>query len=367
MPPSTSGPDLLARHPKLSAERMLVSLRPGRRFEHVRFSTYMPNPDFPSQAEVRNRMERFVQDRTGVGSTSLLSRVFCRRSGSEGQGLYVDGGFGVGKTHLLVSAYFEALENGPAALDQNQAMQQVKLASFQELMSLIGVLGTPKALRAFAGVRLLCIDEFELDDPGNTHLANTFLGEIMSSGTHVIATSNTPPGALGDGRFNASLFQEQIRAMDARFEVLQLDGPDFRQQDEQSRELLSPQDYDLWATRQNQEMLAQLSGDDLQQLLLNVHPAALAQLLDGVEALGVVGLTTMTHANKALRENTAIRFVHFIDKAYELGLQVGLTGVSLDELFHESYRNRGYAKKYARCLSRLSELTNETRQSLHPG
>lgn len=359
---SPPGIDLLIRQPNLEPNRLLTSLRPGRRFEQVRFSNYMPNPAFPSQAEGRQRLEQFIQHLNRPEVPSLLSRLF-RRARPEGRGLYLDGGFGVGKTHLLVSAYFAVLGDGAPA--HPELPQPVKLAGFQELMSIIGVLGMPRAIQAFAEVKLLCIDEFELDDPGNTHLANTFLGEIMTRGTHVLATSNTPPGALGEGRFNAARFQEQIRALTTHFEALRIDGTDFRQQGYPSRDLLSPREYQTWATRQDPNTLAQLGSEELQHLLLAVHPAALSSLLEGVEALGVVNLTPMTHPKKALRENTAIRFVHFIDRVYELGLRVGLTGVSLDDLFHESYRERGYAKKYARCLSRLAEMTSETRRSLH--
>ena len=60
-------------------------------------------------------------------------------------------------------------------------------------------------------------------------------------------------------------------------------------------------------------------------------------------------------------QNVALRFVHFIDKLYDLGLGAAFSGVSLGQLFDESYKHGAYAKKYSRALSRLSELLTEAR------
>ena len=54
----------------------------------------------------------------------------------------------------------------------------------------------------------------------------------------------------------------------------------------------------------------------------------------------------------------ALRFVHVIDRAYEWRLPVAVTtAVPLADLFHPSFRELGYRKKYLRCLSRLAEMT----------
>lgn len=195
-------------------------------------------------------------------------------------------------------------------------------------------------------------------------MVNGFLNGVMPCGCSIIATSNTPPGALGEGRFNAHRFEQQIRSIADRFETLRLDGPDYRQHGREPAEFLMTGEYEVWAAHHCKGGFAQLTAAELEDLLLAVHPAHFAQFLHGVRALGVTGVTTMTHKDPLLRENTAIRFVHFIDKVYELGLPLGLTGVPLNRLFHESYRDRGYAKKYARCLSRLSEMMTEARATV---
>ena len=77
-----------------------------------------------------------------------------------GVGVYLDGGFGVGKTHLLASTYY-TMSEGDAP---------VAFATFGELTQLAGVFGFTECIDLLADYAVVCIDEFELDDPGNTTL-----------------------------------------------------------------------------------------------------------------------------------------------------------------------------------------------------
>ena len=352
---SAGGIDLSARHPDLDLAQLTSGLTPGTRFQDVRFGTYRPNPAYPSQQQARERLETFVaglgadtspQPRGGLFGLLGPARLGRKRNRPEGRGLYLDGGFGVGKTHLLASAYHAA--SGAKAF-----------MSFQDWMYLIGALGMTRATAALSGLELLCLDEFELDDPGNTHMANTFLAELMPAGLNVIATSNTEPGALGQGRFNAQDFGRQIQGIAGRFENLALDGPDYRQRGSTPETPLSDVDYARWQALQPPATLAELDFAGLESVLLTVHPARFGQLLEGVSALGGPGLL-----RPMVSQNAALRFVHFIDKVYDLGLRAAFTGAPLDTLFDDSYRSGAYAKKYARCLSRLSELLREARALL---
>ncbi|GAA5513241.1 cell division protein ZapE [Deinococcus carri] len=333
--------DLLSRQPSLTPDELTAGLSPSARFQDVRFENYRPNPDFPSQEEARASLQAFLK---GAQVRPGGFRLF-RRAKPEGRGLYLDGGFGVGKTHLLASAY-------------HAAQGRRALMSFQDLMYVIGALGMTRAVEAFQGHDLLLIDEFELDDPGNTHMANTFLGQLLPGGTSVIATSNTEPGALGQGRFNAADFQRQIQGIASRFETHRVDGPDYRQRGITPAQPLTPDEFGAWRARQPEATLAILTHRDLGRLLLEVHPSRFARLLEGVQALAVTDLVPMPD------QNVALRFVHFIDKLYDLGLRAAFTGAPLGSLFSDTYRHGAYAKKYSRCLSRLSELLHEARASL---
>src|SRR5262249_34164589 len=133
------------------------------------------------------------------------------------RGLYLDGGFGVGKTHLLAAAYHAAPD--PRAY-----------LSFAELSYTITSLGMAASLTVFRRHGLLCVDEFELDDVANTRLAATFLRGLRAAGhgPRLITTSNTLPTDLGAGRFAAEDFRREIGEIAAAFEPVRIEGEDFR-------------------------------------------------------------------------------------------------------------------------------------------
>ena len=78
---------------------------------------------------------------------------------------------------------------------------------------------------------MLCIDEFELDDPGNTMLVSRLLSQLVERGVSIAATSNTLPEQLGEGRFAAQDFLREIKTLGSIFTTVRIDGPDYRHRD----------------------------------------------------------------------------------------------------------------------------------------
>ena len=85
---------------------MLSQLVPPREFTKSRFENYLPNPDYPSQAQAVVVAKEFVKP-------SALKSMFSRTKTQALAGIYLDGGFGVGKTHLLAAIWHEY--KGPKA------------------------------------------------------------------------------------------------------------------------------------------------------------------------------------------------------------------------------------------------------------
>ena len=56
----------------------------------------------------------------------------------------------------------------------------------------------------------------------------TFLRAVIARECSVVATSNSLPDRLGEGRFAADEFTREIAAIAAHFEVVRIDGPDYR-------------------------------------------------------------------------------------------------------------------------------------------
>lgn len=253
--------------------------------------------------------------------------------------MYLDGGFGVGKTHLLAAAFH--------ACD----LPEKAYLSFQELVYAVGVKGMAAAKADLGNVRFFCIDEFELDDPGNTLIVKSFLAHVFAQGGSVLTTSNTPPEAQGQGRFNAGDFRREIQSVAASFTVVPLEGPDYRRRDHLATLF---DEKTLLELRENETGLGSktlLSWPELLQLLEQVHPIRYRDLIGQFGTLYVTGAVTLP------TQNDALRFVHFIDKLYDLNKGLRVSGeVALIDLFSPGYRDGAYAKKHYRCLSRLSEL-----------
>ncbi|MGL4609766.1 MAG: cell division protein ZapE [Trueperaceae bacterium] len=309
---------------------------PPPRFGTSHFSSYQPQ--HPSQKVALETTQGFIATIPLRQTGFLGQRKFFWHKKAFGKGLYLDGGFGVGKTHLLASAY-DAFGGTKSYL------------SFSELVYVIGSLGKEKALEQFGQQQLYCIDEFELDDPGNTLIVKTFLSYVFARGAQVITTSNTPPEAQGQGRFNAKDFQREIQSMAQHFQLVVIGGPDYRKRD-QVATLLSPEGLEtLYNEEKSGEPKVKTSWSDLFSVLAAHHPIRYGGVLKQLGTLYIENAQTIPGQNEALR------FVHFIDKLYDLKVGLRMSGgLELSALFDVTYRNSAYAKKHYRCLSRISEL-----------
>lgn len=315
--------ELCAREPIVSAQQMLADLVPPREFRDASFETYRPAPSFASQQVALDTLREGFRKAKTKGSRAI-------------PGFYLDGGFGVGKTHLLVSLYM--------------SFKGKKLfGSFLAYTSLIGALGFAEAMRLFSRYDLICIDEFELDDPGNTMIMSRLLNDLSSKGVLFAATSNTPPNALGEGRFAAEDFRREILGISANFEILRIDGDDYRHRPVDGHsETQTSEQLSSWL---NQVEVASLdSFDALLKHLSTIHPAKFARLVQGIDRIGLDG------AHKFVDQADALRFVAFVDRAYEAQISIRSTGVPLTDLFTPEMIAGGYRKKYLRAISRLHAL-----------
>ncbi len=135
-----------------------------------------------------------------------------------------------------------------------------------ELTQLAGVFGFVECIELLADYTLLCIDEFELDDPGNTTLISRLLSQLVERGVSVAATSNTLPEQLGEGRFAAQDFLREINTLAAIFDVVRIDGPDYRH-----REL--PPAPAAAVRRRSRRARRHRLGRDPRRLRRAVHPS----------------------------------------------------------------------------------------------
>ncbi len=330
---------LVDRHPSVSPERLIAQLRPPPTFAEVSFATYHPDPAEPTQAAAVVACQDFC--RKAVQRRAGRKRLLGKRAVLPGVGLYLDGGFGVGKTHLLASVYRELPETHPKAF-----------ATFGELTQLAGVFGFVECIDLLADYTAVCIDEFELDDPGNTTLISRLLSSLVERGVSVAATSNTLPEQLGEGRFAAQDFLREINTLADIFTTVRIAGPDYRHRE------LPPAPAPL-SDEQVAERAGRVEGatlDDFDALcahLATMHPSRYLALIEGVTAVFLTGVHGIDD------QNVALRLVSLTDRLYDAGIPLVASGAKLDSIFGDEMLSGGYRKKYLRATSRLLALTRD--------
>ena len=319
-------------NPQLSTSELLGQFVPPREFELARFETYVPDSKFDSQALAVELCSTFALTK----GDSVEGK-----KGVKVAGVYLDGGFGVGKTHLLASVW-HAFKGKKA------------FGSFLAYTGLIGVLGFQNTVKELSRYDLVCIDEFELDDPGDTMMLSRLLSELDSKGVKFAATSNTPPNALGQGRFAAADFAREINAMANRFAIVTIDGEDYRHRPIDSHSnAISEVAATKWLDDQKEQGLS-VAADDFDELLRHLstlHPSKYLNLVKNLDAL----LLTQVHVFND--QVAALRFVALVDRLYEAQVAIRSTGESITEIFPEDMIGGAYRKKYLRAVSRLGALS----------
>ncbi|MBP2190466.1 cell division protein ZapE [Nocardia goodfellowii] len=328
---------LVDRHPEVPADQLVAQMVPPPMFDEVSFASYIPDPNEPSQAAAVAKAEQFAGQVAAIHKAANKKSLFGKKKQVSGAGLYLDGGFGVGKTHLLASIFHSA----PAPKS---------FGTFGEVTNLVGALGFNNAVERLSANSVLCIDEFELDDPGDTMLVSRLLTELSARGVSIVATSNTLPGQLGEGRFAAQDFLREIKKLGAIFESVRVDGPDYRHRDlPPAPEPTSP------------ETLAERAGatphstlddyDELLKHLSTLHPSKYGALISGISAVYINGVHPVTD------QAVALRIVVLADRLYDASIPVTVSGAKLDEIFSQEMLDGGYRKKYLRAISRLLALS----------
>lgn len=300
---------------------LISDLVPPREFASASFSNYFVNQEFPSQAEAKERLEVFAK----AGKSGKLP------------GIYLDGGFGVGKTHLLAATYWAF-----------KGKRKV-FGSFIAYTALLGALGFANALKELKSYQFVAIDEFELDDPGNTMLMSRLINELAASGVRFAVTSNTPPNALGEGRFAAADFQREILGIGRQFEMIRVDGEDYRHRSfDKVHQAFKVDELASWCASDG-------TLDDFDLFLKKlgtIHPSLYSKLLASVSRCA------FTDAHQLKSQNDGLRFVAFVDRAYELQVSLRSSGSPLTDIFPQEFIESGYKKKYLRAISRLGALVD---------
>lgn len=334
---------LVDRHPEVPADQLVAQMVPPPMFDEVSFASYIPDPQEPSQAAAVAKAEEFAGQVAKIHKAASKKSLFGKKKAVSGAGLYLDGGFGVGKTHLLASIF----HSSPAPKS---------FGTFGEVTNLVGALGFNNAVERLSANSVLCIDEFELDDPGNTTLISRLLSALVERGVSIAATSNTLPEQLGEGRFAAQDFLREINTLSAIFTTIRIEGPDYRHRGlPPAPEPLTDDEVRTAASAKSGATL-----DDFDALcahLATMHPSRYHALIDDVTEVFITGVHPIDD------QSVALRLVALTDRLYDAGIPILASGTKLDTIFSDEMVAGGFRKKYLRATSRMLALTAAAQSS----
>jgi cell division protein ZapE len=157
------------------------------------------------------------------------------------RGVYIHGGVGRGKS-LLMDLFFATVTGVPKRRvhfhafmlevhGRIHAWRQMSKAERERMAGKgVGDDPIPPLARDVAkAARLLCFDEFQVQDVADAMILSRLFTALMDNGVVIVATSNRVPEALYEGGLNRQLFLPFIDLLRQRLDVIALDGPtDYR-------------------------------------------------------------------------------------------------------------------------------------------
>ena len=318
---------------------------------------------------------------TQNGSRGFLSGLF----GSSAQpvkGAYLVGQVGRGKTMLMDLFFALAPVSGKRRVHFHEFMDEMHTAIAEFRKSRQGqaedadpVAAVTKPL--IGEIKLLCLDEFQVQDITNAMLLGRLFGRLFEAGVTIVATSNTRPDDLYENGLNRQLVLPFIAELKRHAEIVMLDGPtDYRRlkfEGEAVYQFGTGPDVDAAMDRLWLRFAGGEAGEPEAVMSLGraipVPRAAMggarfsfAELCE--KPLGARDYVKISHAYEALmvehvpqfdrtRTDASKRFILLVDTLYDRGVKLMASfATPLDELGQDA-KTRA---EFARCVSRLVEM-----------
>ncbi|AEA34170.1 AFG1-family ATPase [Hippea maritima DSM 10411] len=313
------------------------------KFKNCLFDNYIPDKDYPSQNQAKERLIQLVQQiETFKRKTpkNRLLRKFLKTN--KPPHIYLDGVFGVGKTHLL------------ASIGNSYTGPKVFL-SFSELMYLIAYFTLLDVVNMLSKYDIVLLDEFEVDDPGDAMMGINFVREINKTDTIVIATSNTLPSQIGARKLDLLTFKARIGTLINSFETIIIDGKDYRfRQPSLDFSILNSNLKEVFENyKPKNKAKLYVNAEELIDKLREVHPTRYRNIAYSLDAIFIENLRPFSDAELM----DALRFTYLIDMLYYGNVNIFASSNINDiwDLFHEDLKEGKFKTKVGRCLSRLTE------------
>ncbi len=182
--------------------------------------------DDPAQAAVIGRLDALnralVAQKTAIRG-GLIGRLLGAHR-STPRGLYIHGAVGRGKT-MLMDEFFALTDAVPKRrVHFNQFMGEVHDRIHVIRRTLDGDPIAPVAAMIAHEVRLICLDEFQVEDIADAMILSRLFERLFAAGIVLVATSNVPPDELYRGGLNRSLFVPFIAVLKHHADIVHLEA-----------------------------------------------------------------------------------------------------------------------------------------------
>ncbi|WP_417309465.1 cell division protein ZapE [Devosia sp.] len=335
----------------------------------------------PLQANAAAALDRVSAELSQTKkSRGLLSGLFSSAPEAV-RGAYLVGQVGRGKTMLMDLFFDQVSIREKRRVHYHEFMDDMHqaIAAFRKSAHGQGDRDPVAAVvkPVLAETRLLCLDEFQVQDITNAMLLGRLFEKLWAGGVTVVATSNTAPDHLYENGLNRQLVLPFISALKAHVEVVELDGPtDYRRlkfEGEAVYQFGTGPEVDaamdrLWLKltggEQGEATVLSSLGRSIAvpQAAMGAARFGFADLCE--KPLGARDYVRLSHAYDAVmldhvpqfdrvRSDASKRFIQLVDTLYDRGVKLAASfAVPLDELAQDSKTKA----EFARCVSRLVEM-----------
>lgn len=296
-------------------------------------------------------------------------------------GLYLWGEVGRGKTWLMDQFYAAVNIDNKLRLHFHRFMQQVH-HDLQEFSSEVDPLKVI-ALHMGKKYRLICLDEFQVTDIGDTMLLRNLVEALYAQGITLVTTSNREPDNLCQDWFQREQFKPAVDLIRTNSAIMHLEAPvDYRLLKSRLEEIfLTPHDHET--ERILERSFNSIASGEVErnaELLINKRPVtavmkaenavwfdfdtlcrgprATSDYIQIARLFPTVLLSDVPELNESL-DSSARRFLNLVDELYDQRTRLIFSArTSLEKL----YQGDTLAFEYQRVLSRLHEMQSPSYQ-----
>ncbi|WP_379921249.1 cell division protein ZapE [Erythrobacter sp. R86502] len=365
----------------------------------ARYDALIASGELRADADQRAAAERLDRLQRELEAPRPKRGLFARLTGTapaspDPRGVYLWGGVGRGKS-MLMDLFVDTLgiehkrrvHFHAFMLELDRLITEARKAERKDPLMAV-------ALQMSEQVRCLAFDEMVVNNTADAAIMGRFFAALMEAGTVIVTTSNRPPRDLYKDGLNRSLFLPFIDLVEARMDVLSLNGPtDYR--------LDRIGDLATWHAPMGDAATAQVREAFFR--LTDFEPEDAAHVPSGELDLGggrhlpvpkclkgvaVFSFKKLCGANRGAADylavaqafhtvilvgipkmgpenrNEAIRFTKLIDALYEHRVKLFVTAAAAPE---DLYRAGDGAFEFDRTVSRLKEMQSAAYMALGHG